>query len=310
MPSADISGTQITLCPACGSREASGQETAGTAMIERAGDKEFVQPSYQIRCCGTCGLYYKTVTLSPGELADYYRLVDFRKWETTGYFPTERATLEFLRGFPSGSRILDFGCSTGRLLSEIASDQQCFGFEVNAEAAKIAAGKGLRILSKEELFNGELTFDCIVLCDVFEHLDKPTELLAELCIRLRPGGILLLITGNADAPVCQRCPAMFWYFRTPQHLCMLSRRHADYICATLNLKLTCWQALCHYDLDWKGWLLAHARDFAYWHSRPNSHACLRFLVGCLPGFRRAQNWSNPPGLACTRDHVLAAFVKL
>jgi SAM-dependent methyltransferase len=152
------------------------------------------------------------------------------------------------------------------------------------------------------------SFDVLILCDVFEHLQAPTATLHHLRPLLREhGGWLLLITGNADAPACRRHPASFWYFRTPQHLCMLNRRHADFLSATLQLQLIAWRPLCHYHISWPLKLRAAIRDFAYRHYHRGSSALLRSLIGRAPILRRVRNWPAPPDYNTTRDHVLAIF---
>ena len=300
---------RVESCIACGSTQFEGRESASPAVIDRVRERDFAQPAYWVRCCGKCGLYYKTEVLSEREFADYYEQVDFTMWETQGYFPTERAVLKFLRGLPHGSRLLDFGCSTGRLLAGLTGDYECHGFEINAEAAKKAAKKGLRMWSGSELTGATEVFDAVIASDVFEHLTKPVEALRGLCRSLKPNGHLILITGNADAAACRRNPAMFWYFRLISHVCMLSRRHARYLEEVLGMRLEAWQELCHYDFGVFERIRAHARDFAYWGLRPGAQPWLRGVLGCVPVFCKAKNWPGPPGLTCTRDHVMVVFQK-
>lgn len=302
--------TMVNSCPACGSKAVERGETSSPQVTVEVGGRNFIQPPYSIRGCGDCGLYYKTATLSNGDFAEYYRRIDFRGlWEIPGYFPTERVALKYLGGLPGQSRLLDFGCSTGRLLSGLTGRYECHGFEINAEAAREAEAKGLRMWRAEELSRARADFDAIILSDVFEHLTDPSGTLRELCKALKPRGSLMLITGNADAPYCQRNPAMFWYLREPSHVCMLTRRHAAFLEKQLGVRLKFWREMCHYDVGpWKRFR-THARDIAYWGSKPEAGAWLRILLGCVPVFRRAKMWPGPPGMTCTRDHVVAVFEK-
>ena len=133
---------------------------------------EFVQEPYSVRECANCGLLYRDRTLSAERFEAYYAAVDFSKWEIPGLFPTECYVLSILKKLPAGSRILDFGCSSGRLLERLCKDYRCFGFEVNAEAAAKASSKGLKVLDAAELTTSDL-FDAVILLDVFEHLTAP-----------------------------------------------------------------------------------------------------------------------------------------
>src|SRR5208337_404762 len=108
-----VTSVQVEVCPSCGATGfmATGPEASG--LEANCGGEIFQQPPYSVRECSSCGLLYKDNTTSPAELDEYYAVVDFRKWEIPGLFPTERAALAVLRKLPHGARILDFGCSTG-----------------------------------------------------------------------------------------------------------------------------------------------------------------------------------------------------
>src|SRR5436305_11124806 len=107
---------------------------------------------------------FRTPTLSQAALDRYYAKVDFREWEIAGFFPPERCVLRILRELPSGSAILDFGCSSGRLLAPLTESYDCYGVEVNAAAATEAARKGVKVLSAGDLDTaGAPMFHAIVL---------------------------------------------------------------------------------------------------------------------------------------------------
>src|SRR5262249_23714357 len=149
---------------------------------------------------------------------------------------------------PNGSAILDFGCSSGRLLAPLTSTHRCFGVEVNEAAAAEAAKKGITMLSDVADIRAP-KFDAIILVDLFEHIGRPLDLLRSLSRRLTDNGMLAIVTGNGDAPACRRDPALFWYFRNLEHLCMLTRKHAELICKQLGLRLGRWIELSHYELS-------------------------------------------------------------
>jgi hypothetical protein len=78
---------------------------------------------------------YKDVALSDQSLNEYYAGVDFKKWEIPGLFPTERIVIEHLKALSPGARVLDVGCSSGRLLSALPAHYLRYGMEPNATAA-------------------------------------------------------------------------------------------------------------------------------------------------------------------------------
>lgn len=296
----------IDKCPACGSRTSEVTGPAAPSIRTRVGEAIFEQPEYLIQQCAQCALLYRDRTLSTEEFQRYYSLVPPATWEIEGHHPTETAVLSLLGKLPSGSRILDFGCSSGRLLAGLTSQHHCYGFEINPEAARAAAEKGLQMLSWEGLERGAESFDAVVLTDVFEHLSEPVDVLRRLASVLAPEGSLVIVTGDGDAAACRRDPAQFWYFRTLEHVCMLTRKHADFLAAELNLRLLDWRTLCHYSLTPREQLVQRVQNFIYWQFRIRTwfaRAVLRFL----PGFTRLRRGDLAPTYSCSRDHVLAVF---
>jgi SAM-dependent methyltransferase len=274
--------------------------------MEIAGRK-FQQSDYFVRECLNCGLLYRTPTLSDDALADYYTLVSFQRWEAGHYHPIERAVLSVLKSLPPGSRILDYGCSSGRLLSSLCHDYECYGSEVNSVAAREASTRGLRMIEPGDLGDAmPVKFDAIVLVDVFEHLRKPLLLLRQLMQQASQGALLLIATGNGDATACRRDPAQFWYFRTAEHLCMFTERHARHFAAVLGLSLEGLTKVCHYDLSAREKVVLWVHDFVYWQCRRRTFLA-RALLSLLPKIRRAKTWTSAPTYTCTRDHVVAVF---
>jgi 2-polyprenyl-3-methyl-5-hydroxy-6-metoxy-1,4-benzoquinol methylase len=255
-----------------------------------------------------CGLLYRTPTLSDEALADYYAHVSFQKWEATQYHPIERAVLAVLKSLPPGSRILDYGCSSGRLLSGLCRDYECYGFEVNSAAAKEASARGLKMLGARELAEPlAIKFDAIVLADVFEHLRTPLPLLRQLMQHATERALLVIATGNGDAAACRRDPAQFWYFRTLEHLCMFTERYARHLSVALGLSRKSLTKVCHYDLSAREKVVLWLLDFAYWQFRRRTFLA-RTLLSLLPKIRNARSWTSAPPYTCTCDHVVAVFL--
>lgn len=308
MSSCRDSFVAVACCPGCGSQAFVSFPEKGSSFETRAGNRLFEQPAYEVRICDRCGLYYKSNILSAAELADYYGQVDFTKWDIGKLFPSEIAILNVLKELPAGSKVLDYGCSDGRLLSQLGDEYQKFGVEINEAAAGIARQKQITVLSDADIKGSSaLSFDAIVLSDIFEHLLNPTEVLHALRERLSPGGLLILFTGDGDAEACQRDIANFWYFRTLEHLCMLGRKHAEYLCQQLNLRLISWVRMSHYDFTLSQLARERVQDFVYWQFRDGRSSLLTSLLRRTPVLRKAEHWVIPPAITCTKDHVLATF---
>lgn len=299
---------EVASCPGCSSRDFGVSRGTGSAFETVVGDCSFEQPDYEVRVCHHCGLYYKSNILHPEDLAHYYHQVDFTKWDIGELYPSEKAILSVLNQLPAGSKVLDYGCSDGRLLSHLDDRYHKFGFELNEAAARIARQKQISILSKDEIVTpSSLSFDAVVLSDIYEHLVNPTEVLKSLRERLSARGLLILFTGDGDSKACQRDVANFWYFRTVEHLCMLSKKHSEYLCRQLNMRLISWTKMSHYNFTLGQIARQRVQDFAYWQFQRNSSSIMSSVLKITPILRRAKHWVHPPAINCTKDHVLAVF---
>ena len=117
-------------------------------------------------------------------------------------------------------KLLDVGCSSGAFL-ESARKLGCavHGVEPATRAAESARSQGL------DVFNGTLeaarfpdtSFDAATLFEVIEHLVAPIDLLREIHRVLRPGGVLLVGTGNADSWTVRTLGARWDYFSIDRH---------------------------------------------------------------------------------------------
>ena len=305
-PAGEQGGVSVQVCPSCSATEHLVLPGEGRSLKFERGGTYFFQPTYTIRECLRCGLLYKSAVLSTEALDRYYSVTEPTWWDIPGYAPLERETLRLLRTLPPRSRILDFGCSTGRLLSSLVSAHECFGIEPNANAARIAAEKGIRMLSEAQLATHRGYFDVVILADVVEHLLTPTRMLENLWRTVADLGRMFIATGNGDAPACRREPATFWYFLNPEHLCMLTRRYAEFLAQRLGAELTGWTEMCHYDLTLVEVFQQEMRDRAYW-SFKRANLVSRALLRAVPFISRARAWPSPPTYSCSRDHVLAVF---
>ena len=300
---------RVSLCPACGGADhaALGAYAEGFACEGPAG---LVHPAYEIHVCQHCGLYFKSDVLSGEALSAYYAALDFAPFNLPFEFPTDRALLAQLRKLPEGSRVLDYGCSTGRLLAALGGGYQRFGVEVNAEAARLAAARGVTIVSDAELDAGAMdAFDAVILTDVFEHLAAPTATLQRLARMLRPGGQLLVVSGLADAIAPTALAAEHWYFRISGHLQMLSLKHLHWLAAALGLSVSAAIRMSHYQRNAPRFAKQAAQAWLYRVVKLTPRSPTAALLRRLPVLRRAASWRCLPATDQFSDHVVAVLTK-
>jgi len=304
------SGRVVVTCPACGASDAAAIGEEAPAFETTIGDRTIWHPAFSVSCCATCWLYFKSHTLPPDELTDYYQRLGAAPFEVEGDFPTDRALHRFLNRLPAGSRILDFGCSTGRVLKDLTTRFECFGVEVNAQAASVACTRGILLITEAQVRSGELgDFDVIMLADVVEHLLQPTELLAALVRRLKHGGRLTIVTGNADAIRTRDRIAEFWYFQLPGHLQMMSGCHVEWLAETLGMQVEELHRCSHYDTPFIQRAKQFVQSLAYHQFRRAPRGLISNVLRFIPVLCRARNWPKAPALTYTADHLVVVMRK-
>ena len=199
--------------------------------------------------CVTCGLgRADTKDFDPGA---YYTADYFCGGRSDGYSDYRGAepvlrrefahSADFVRRFSDGSRLLDLGCAYGFFLKEAAKRHfEILGIELAEDAAESCRQAGLNVLSgiaDEANMTRIGEVDVITMFDVIEHLPQPRESLA-LCVRyLKPGGVIVITTGDF-ASLAARWAGSKWRLMTPpQHLWFFTRESLRRMAATFGLTM-------------------------------------------------------------------------
>lgn len=127
---------------------------------------------------------------------------------------------------------LDFGCGAGAFLKYLRSAGslaghrlELTGHDVGSYADLLKTKDGFRILDLAALqAEPSARYDVISLIEVIEHLPSPLEPLQLIARLLKPGGLLLLTTGNLESPVARREGIRYRYCAPEIHVSLFNPR--------------------------------------------------------------------------------------
>jgi SAM-dependent methyltransferase len=121
--------------------------------------------------------------------------------------------------------IVDVGCNTGDFL-DFALGKGCKtgGVEFSQASRAILENKGHTTYSSlSAVKNGSV--DVITAYDLVEHLYHPAEFMSECHKKLRPGGRLFIVTGNANCIGARLSGGRWWYVNYPEHNVFPSKKY-------------------------------------------------------------------------------------
>jgi 2-polyprenyl-3-methyl-5-hydroxy-6-metoxy-1,4-benzoquinol methylase len=188
--------------------------------------------------CGTCHTLQKQMTqaeylaMDPGY--DPGAFLDDQSVEAVRAFLKVPMRTAFLQEMMQGHRLdpakmafLDVGCGMGAYMVA-AKDlgMTALGFEPSANHGRVATQRlGLEVVS--DYFSsdkvGDRKFDMVLLSHVIEHIHAPAAFIADLVSVLKPGGLLVIVTPNADS-LSARLTGKHWPMLVPlDHVSMLTK---------------------------------------------------------------------------------------
>lgn len=206
-----------------------------------AGRPLFTKRGYQFAECGACGCRFVA-----GELAALIYDEGYFAGDSFGGYPDYlrdrdlivenfARRLRWLAPHVRGRRLLDVGAAYGFLV--YAAERE--GFEAaGLEPARACVEWARRELGVEmipglveEAAIQPGSYDVVTLMDVIEHVADPGVALRRLRGWLRPGGLIVVETGDFDALLARVCGSSWYYYDPPQHLTYFSRKSLENLLA-------------------------------------------------------------------------------
>ena len=166
-----------------------------------------------VRRCGYCGLIFLdqgSFDLPPDFYESQYHQTYLTHVEPAALDPQQyyekmsksiQPWSDRINRLLTGSEtVLDFGCSTGHLLTNIQGQaEKVYGHEVNTKEIEFCRKQLGLDVDNRDLFERfeEGLFDYITMIYVLEHIADPIDLLTQLQKLLKPNGKLIILLPNA-----------------------------------------------------------------------------------------------------------------
>ena len=299
-------------CRSCGGTELVDLGPCARPVSADAG----VQPGRLLRC-RHCGLGQRHPIPDADAIAAMYAdaspdAMDYDYDANAAWSLARRQLRARLDGQPDVA-VLDIGCHTGSFLGGLPSAWRRHGIESAQEPCRIARERqhvnliGTRIEAIDAAWAGK--FDAVTMFDVIEHLPDPGAGITQAARLVKPGGALLISSGDLDTWTWRWLGSGHWYLSSPKHLSVISEPFLRFMADQHGLELRGITSLPH----------LHGRAMArfsesvraiYWGLRQRGGAWRvpRRLLQSLPGLRKLRHMQSVPWTMMLKDHLLADFV--
>ncbi|PIP74307.1 MAG: hypothetical protein CO135_02515 [Candidatus Levybacteria bacterium CG_4_9_14_3_um_filter_35_16] len=150
-----------------------------------------------------------------------------------------RIILPMIKRYIPKGKILDVGCATGEFLS-VARDfgYTVEGLELSKWSSDITKSKKIKVhrcLLRSMVYKNEEKYDVITLFGVIEHFEKPREEMECISKLLRPGGLVVVWTGDVSSISSKILKHNWWYWQG-QHIQYFSSRSLNLLGKNYGLK--------------------------------------------------------------------------
>lgn len=289
-------------CRTCGSLDVSDLGSLPDVAIFAGAQLDRPLEGGSLRLCHGCRFVFRAPILTDEEYLSLYAHGSAEVWEPREPREDFRLVLSQIPDAPID--VLDVGCYTGHLLAELPKSCRLYGVEPNPAAAAVAVTRGVNIVAKD--WNGldaaGHDYDIIIACDVIEHVSNPLAFLTSLAKRLKPGGKVIITTGNADAWIWTLLRSRFWYCYFPEHISFIGSRWLSRMTAPASMRIEFLESFSHSQLPSRA---TRAKAMVMTTLQILVHSGrLSWLESVM---RKRVEYAFPLGGGLSKDHILCVL---
>jgi SAM-dependent methyltransferase len=208
-------------------------------------------PELELRRCAECGCLWANDARQDEHvlIEAYERVVDayFDSQENDPrYLSFYKQLEEFVKPHASGRTILDVGCGDGVFLSCISEEWLRQGLEPSASGATLARRKNLDVAHATlDTAPKQYEADVVSALDVIEHVIDPHHFVESFKRHLRPRGVVLLLTGDAESYPAKIAGPQWSYLRWCGHISVFSRSGLRRLLESHGFEILAWSRCEH-----------------------------------------------------------------
>lgn len=312
--------TPIAACPSCRGQDLIPHGRLPDADHVAGRKLPIALPGGSLVQCKQCRLQFRWPRPSKAQMDMLYETGDVGYWNSGADkrpdWQMAAAWIESL-GEPTTTThsILDVACFDGRFLNSLDERHEKSGIEIQPEAVSRAEESGVRVIARdfEELASLELSeshpgFSVVTAFDILEHTHDPLHFIRLAISVLRPGGVLILGTGNTDAPSWRWMGNDYWYCANPEHLSFINPAWCGWAASQLGCEVAKVSTLSHSRPTISKVCRETTMNLIFRAAPRLTH---RYLAGYrrLVGSKKRTTASYRPPWFSARDHVLVQFRK-
>ena len=299
-----MSSTKALACPECGGPV---RRIGAIPPSSRFAGRDLDEPiRADLWACRRCRLRFRDPRPDIAELNWLYAAGAEDNWAAPqAARPDWRLAAEWVQEVCPEGRVLDVGCFDGGFFDHLGPSIGRYGVEIHdVAAANATERRDVRIVaaSYTELAGLGATFDAVVSFDVIEHVHEPREFLRALAAVVRPGGSVIVGTGNADAPTWRLMGARYWYSWYPEHISFVSPRWFAQAAPELGLRQERMARFSRYP-GGRSFAREAAMNVAF-RVAPQLSGTLRQRLGRGAAGLPSSDHNVPPMWSSAKDHFL------